>query len=227
MGNSTIKVNDEVQVGSAFEAILGIEGLNRNTEAYSAEYLFEYNAEAFKLNEITSFSDSLFVKSKEVEPGKVRILVASLGSEIEKDSDLVKVNLTPQISSELEVLGVTTALVGAGDGNTHDLELSSKEVKINKEASGEIVVNPVQNFEIPEINKKNVKLTWNAPITTEGLEGYVIYKDGKKLAEVPAESKEFVVSKLNRHTIYNFKVAAKYSNGELSAKESKTIRTAR
>lgn len=57
---------------------------------YSAEYLFEYNAEAFKLNEITSFSDSLFVKSKEVEPGKVRILVASLGNEIEKDSDLVK-----------------------------------------------------------------------------------------------------------------------------------------
>lgn len=227
VGNSTLKVNDEVQVGSAFEAILGIEGLNRDTEAYSAEYLFEYNAEAFKLNEITSFSDSLFVKSKEVEPGKVRILVASLGNEIEKDSDLVKVNLTPQISSELEVLGLTTALVGSGDGNTHDLELSSKEVKINEEASGEIVVNPVQNFEIPEINKKNVKLTWNAPITTEGLEGYVIYKDGKKLSEVPAESTEFVVSKLNRHTIYNFKVAAKYSNGELSAKESKTIRTAR
>ena len=56
---------------------------------------------------------------------------------------------------------------------------------------------------------------------------FQFYKDGKKLAEVPAESKEFVVSKLNRHTIYNFKVAAKYSNGELSAKESKTIRTAR
>ena len=227
VGNSTLKVNDEVKVGSAFDAILGIEGLNGDTEAYSAEYLFEYNAEAFKLNEITSFSDSLFVKSKEVEPGKVRILVASLGNEIEKDSDLVKVNLTPKISSELEVLGVTTALVGSGDGNTHDLELSSKEVKINEEASGEIVVNPVQNFEISEINKKNVKLTWNAPITTEGLEGYVIYKDGKKLTEVPAESTEFVVSKLNRHTIYNFKVAAKYSNGELSAKESKTIRTAR
>lgn len=227
VGNSTIKVNNEVQVGSAFDAILGIEGLNGDTEAYSAEYLFEYNAEAFKVNEITSFNDSLFVKSKEVEPGKVRILVASLGSEIEKNSDLVKVNLTPKISSELEVLGLTTALVGAGDGNTNELELSSKEVKINEEVSGEIVVNPVQNFEIQEINKKNVKLTWNAPITIEGLEGYVIYKDGKKLIEVPVESTEFVVSKLNRHTIYNFKVAAKYSNGELSAKESKTIRTAR
>ena len=82
-----------------------------------------------------------------------------MGNEIEKDSDLVKVNLTPKISSELEVLGLTTALVGSGDGNTYDLELSSKEVKINEEASGEIVVNPVQNFEIPEINKKNVKLT--------------------------------------------------------------------
>ena len=114
---------------------------------------------------------------------------------------------------------ITKALIGVGDGNTHDLELLSKEVKINEEASGEIVVNPVQNFEIPEINKKNVKLTWNAPITTEGLEGYVIYKDGKKLSEVPAESTEFVVSKLNRHTIYNFKVAAKYSNGNFHLKK--------
>ena len=41
---------------------------------YSAEYLFEYNVEAFILNEITSFNDSLFVKSKEVEPGKTRAL---------------------------------------------------------------------------------------------------------------------------------------------------------
>ena len=32
---------------------------------------------------------------------------------------------------------------------------------------------------------------------------------------------------LNRHTIYNFKIAAKYNNGELSSKESITLRTER
>ncbi|MDZ5254306.1 sialidase domain-containing protein [Clostridium sp. LIBA-8841] len=227
VGNSSLGVVSEVQIGTNFDVTLGVEDLAEDKDAYSAEYIFEYNPEIFTLNEVTSARDNLFVDSKEIEPGKVRILVASLGNEIGKTSELVKVNLTSKASSEAEILGVTTALIGIGDGSTHELELVNKEVKVNEKASGEIIVNPVQNFDIPEINKKDVKLTWTAPITTEGLEGYVIYKDGKKIKELPADATEFVISKLNRHTIYNFKIAAKYSNGELSTKESKTIRTLR
>ena len=227
VGNSILEVDSEVQVGTAFNVTLGVEALSEDKETYSAEYIFEYNPEIFTLNEVTSASDTLFVNSKEVEPGKVRILVSSLGNEIGKTSELVKVNLTPKASSEVEVLGITTALIGDGDGSTHELELVNKEVKVNEKTSGEIIVNPVQNFDIPEVNKKDVKLTWTAPITTEGLEGYVIYKDGKKIKELSADATEFVATELSRHTIYNFKVAAKYSNGELSTKESKTIRTLR
>ncbi|MDZ5254305.1 sialidase domain-containing protein [Clostridium sp. LIBA-8841] len=227
VGNSILEVDSEVQVGTAFNVTLGVEDLSEDKETYSAEYIFEYNPEIFTLNEVTSASDTLFVNSKEVEPGKVRILVSSLGNEIGKTSELVKVNLTPKASSEVEVLGITTALIGDGDGSTHELELVNKEVKVNEKTSGEIIVNPVQNFDIPEVNKKDVKLTWTAPITIEGLEGYVIYKDGKKIKELSADVTEFVATELSRHTIYNFKVAAKYSNGELSTKESKTIRTLR
>lgn len=227
VGNSSLLSEDEVQVGKAFDVTLGVEALEEEKDVYSAEYLFEYNPDVFTFNEINSVKDTLFVNSKEVEPGKVRILVASLGTEIEKTADLVKVNLTPKVTSELETLSLTKALVATGKGETHELELSSKEVKVNEEASEEIIVNPVQNFDIPEVNKKDVKLTWTAPITTTGLEGYVVYKDGRELIELPADSVEHVVSKLNRHTIYNFKIAAKYSNGELSTKESITIRTAR
>ena len=55
----------------------------------------------------------------------------------------------------------------------------------------------------------------------------IIYKDNKKVGEVSADQTEFTVGKLNRHTIYNFKIAAKYSNGKISEKSSITIRTAR
>ncbi|ELC8443859.1 exo-alpha-sialidase [Clostridium perfringens] len=227
VGNSTLESNNEVKVGTAFDVTLGVEDLVEDKDAYSAEYIFEYNPEVFALNEVTSVSDTLFVNSKEVEPGKIRILMASLGNEIEKTSELVKVNLTPKTSSEIEVLGITTALIGTGDGSTHELELVNKEVKVKEQEDGVIVINPVRNFDITDINKKDVKLIWEAPETVNGLEGYVIYKDGKKLTELPADTTEFVASGLNRHTIYNFKIAAKYSNGELSNKESKTIRTAR
>ncbi|MGG5460652.1 sialidase domain-containing protein [Clostridium sp. B9] len=227
VGNSSLKVQEEVEVGTAFNATLGVEALAEDKDAYSAEYLFEYNPEVFTLNEVASVGEGIFVNSKEVEPGKVRILVASLGTEIGKTSDLVNVSLTPKSASEVETLAVTTATVGVGDGSTHDLELVNKNIKVNEASTGEIVVNPVRNFDIPEINKKNVKLTWEAPETIEGLEGYVIYKDGKKIKELPKDATEFVAGGLSRHTIYNFKIAAKYSNGEISTKESKTIRTAR
>lgn len=97
--------------------------------------------------------------------------------------------------------------------------------KVNNE--GEIVTGPVNNFEASEIAKKKVTVTWSAPESTKGLEGYVLYKDGKKIAEIGAEETSYNFKGLNRHTIYNFKIAAKYSNGELSKKESITLRTAR
>lgn len=226
-GNSSLKVQEEVEVGTAFNATLGVETLAEDKDAYSAEYLFQYNPEIFTLNEVTSVNEGIFVNSKELEPGKVRVVVASLGTEIEKTSDLVNVSLTPKAVSEAETLEVSEAMIATGDGSIHDLELVNKNVKVNEESTGEIIVNPVRNFDIPEINKNDVKLVWDSPETVEGLEGYVIYKDGKVIKELPADTTEFVESGLKRHTIYNFKVAAKYSNGELSTKESKTIRTAR
>lgn len=90
-----------------------------------------------------------------------------------------------------------------------------------------IIVNPVRNFEVLEINKKNVPVTWEAPETIKGLEGYILYKDGKKVAELSSEETSYDFTGLNRHTIYNFKIAAKYNNGEISSKESITLRTTR
>ena len=78
-----------------------------------------------------------------------------------------------------------------------------------------------------EVSRKYVNVTWEAPKTTEGLEGYILYKDGKKVGEVGANETSYKFKGLNRHTIYNFKIAAKYSNGEISSKKSITLRTSR
>ncbi|MGG5460867.1 endo-alpha-N-acetylgalactosaminidase family protein [Clostridium sp. B9] len=112
------------------------------------------------------------------------------------------------------------------DGN----QLASNTVRVkvgNPQVEEEIIVNPVRNFEVTDKAKKSVSVSWEAPETTYGLEGYVLYKDGKKVKEISADETEFKFSGLSRHTIYNFKVAAKYSNGELSTKESITVRTER
>ncbi|WP_283703052.1 endo-beta-N-acetylglucosaminidase [Clostridium perfringens] len=93
------------------------------------------------------------------------------------------------------------------------------EMKIENEAP--------TNLRTVDVQKKSVSLAWDSPENTYGLDGYIIYKDNKKVGEVSADQTEFTVGKLNRHTIYNFKVAAKYSNGEISKRDTITVRTAR
>ncbi|ELC8442422.1 discoidin domain-containing protein [Clostridium perfringens] len=93
--------------------------------------------------------------------------------------------------------------------------------------STEIILNPVKDFEATDISKKNITVQWSAPENSFGLEGYVLYKDGKEVAEIGKDETSYTFTGLNRHTIYNFKIAAKYSNGELSSKESITLRTER
>ncbi|EPB8153965.1 alpha-N-acetylglucosaminidase TIM-barrel domain-containing protein [Clostridium perfringens] len=93
--------------------------------------------------------------------------------------------------------------------------------------SSEVIVCPVRDFKATNISKKTVTVQWSAPENSFGLEGYLLYKDGKKVAELGKDETTYKFKGLNRHTIYNFKIAAKYNNGELSSKESITLRTER
>ncbi|EOU1755916.1 hypothetical protein [Clostridium perfringens] len=79
------------------------------------------------------------------------------------------------------------------------------EVKYNcfGEFEIEIKVEAPKNIKSLDIQQINVKLGWETSQSTYGLEGDVIYKDGKRLAEVGKYITEYNVEKLNRHTIYS------------------------
>ncbi len=88
-------------------------------------------------------------------------------------------------------------------------KVSSNTVRVkvgNPKVEEEVVVNPVRDFKVTDKAKKNVTVDWEAPEKTYGLEGYVLYKDGKKVKEIGADETEFTFKGLNRHTIYNFKI---------------------
>lgn len=109
------------------------------------------------------------------------------------------------------------------DFNTAITEEIRLEARFEK-----ITIGEPRNLVAIDVQKKNVTLGWDKPEFTHGLESYIIYKDGKKIHEITdIEQLEYKVENLSRHTIYNFKVAAKYSNGEISPKASLTLRTAR
>ncbi|EOU1464795.1 discoidin domain-containing protein [Clostridium perfringens] len=227
VGQSFLTLPESVKVNENFDVFLGANEIKEDLSAYAAEFTLKYNQEVFDLVEVTNGIDGVLVNYKEVEPGVVKILAASLGNPIENATNLVKATLTPKSESEREIFEVISANLGDGEnGKVYELGLTSGEVAVGK-GSAEIIVNPVENFVASEVSRKYVNVTWEAPKTTEGLEGYILYKDGKKVGEVGADETTYKFKGLNRHTIYNFKIAAKYSNGEISSKKSITLRTSR
>ncbi|MDK0728600.1 O-GlcNAc hydrolase NagJ [Clostridium perfringens] len=225
-GSVSIESLEEVQVGENLEVGVGIDELV-NAEAFAYDFTLNYDENAFEYVEAIS-DDGVFVNAKKIEDGKVRVLVSSLtGEPLPAKEALAKVVLRAEAKAEGSNLSVTNSSVGDGEGLVHEIAGTEKTVNIIEGTSPEIVVNPVRDFKASEINKKNVTVTWTEPETTEGLEGYILYKDGKKVAEMGKDETSYTFKKLNRHTIYNFKIAAKYSNGEVSNKESLTLRTAR
>ncbi|MDK3000125.1 family 16 glycosylhydrolase [Clostridium perfringens] len=133
--------------------------------------------------------------------------------------------ITEEIEKKLNIPGSEFYIEGEIMGLAYNL-INGRKAKLKVKVLGE-TVSPVKNFLAESVNKNSIKVKWNSPETVGGLEGYVLFKDGKKVAEISQNNLEHTFKNLNRHTIYNFKIAAKYSNGVLSSKESVTVRTLR
>ncbi|HHD2753449.1 TPA: beta-N-acetylglucosaminidase domain-containing protein [Clostridium perfringens] len=225
-GNASLETLEEVKVGDNLEVGIGIEELT-NSEAWAYDFVLNYDENAFDYVETTS-KDGVFVSAKKIEDGKIRVLASSVtGEPLPAKEALAKVVLKAEAKIEGTSLSITNSSIGDGEGMVHEITGAEKIVNIIEGTTPEIIVNPVRDFKESEVNKKDVTVTWVEPETTEGLEGYILYKDGKKVGEISADETSYTFKGLNRHTIYNFKIAAKYSNGEISSKESITLRTAR
>lgn len=207
-----------------------------NEADYTKASADRYNSVANKVNslEVINLSQLSVLRNKLKEAQGGLVEARELNELLVQASKLVSSDYTVESWTAFEeVLNNAKALNNNIETTKEQVDEITTNLKASMEAlervdgEEEIVVKPVRNFGSSEINKKNVVVTWEAPESTKGLEGYVLYRDGKKVAEIGTEETSYNFNGLNRHTIYNFKIAAKYSNGELSSKESITLRTAR
>lgn len=89
----------------------------------------------------------------------------------------------------------------------------------------EIIPEKVTDLKVASKTSDSVTLSWTNQDTTTGLVGYVIYKDGKEIGQVPYNLNTYTVSDLRINTNYGLKVASKYSNGESSKAVSINVKT--
>ncbi|AQW27091.1 beta-N-acetylglucosaminidase domain-containing protein [Clostridium perfringens] len=187
--------------------------------AYEAKSVKDGDSLIYKMSRVTNISELEILQDKN-RISEAKVIVKDLGGNWTEIG-----HLNAQIN-KLKVDNNITEVKFEFEGSKPApkiYEIIARE----REEQEEIVVSPVKEFKATTINKKNVTVSWEEPENTFGLESYILYKDGKKVSEISSDETSYTFKGLNRHTIYNFKIAAKYSNGEISKKESLTIRTAR
>ncbi|MDZ4992754.1 hyaluronidase [Clostridium perfringens] len=184
--------------------------------AYEAETINEGDSFVYKLSRTTDVSELEILQDKE-NISEAKVSVKDL------DGNWTDVGILDEQINKLPVNNKITEVKFDFDSSKPALKL----YEIIARESKEIVSNPVKEFASNEVDKNSVSVYWNTPERTIGLESYILYKDGKMVAEIPVSETTYKFEGLNRHTIYNLKVAAKFSNGEISTKESITLRTAR
>lgn len=187
--------------------------------AYEAKSVNDGDSLIYKMSRVTNISELEILQDKNRISG-AKVSVKDLGG------NWTEIGYLNAQINKLKVDNNITEVKFEFEGSKPAPKIYEIIARERKEQE-EIVVSPVKEFKATTINKKNVTVSWEEPENTFGLESYILYKDGKKVSEISSDETSYTFKGLNRHTIYNFKIAAKYSNGEISKKESLTLRTSR
>lgn len=132
-------------------------------------------------------------------------------------------NLKNKIAS---IMALTLAIGIVYNGNVIKAseKVSVMAVEHNEVNTREIIVERPLDFK-GEVKGLEVTLRWGAPESKEGLVGYTLYKDGKVMEKVNADTTNYKVEGLKENSIYSFKIVSNYSNGKSSKPVSINIRT--
>ncbi|MGL5380238.1 glycoside hydrolase domain-containing protein, partial [Clostridium sp.] len=137
-----------------------------------------------------------------LEEGNTEALVATVMPETATNKNVTWTSSNEEVALVNEA-GVVTGVKAGTAVITVTTEDGAKVAECSVtvvKPSGEIVVNKPINLKAKEVTENLVSLSWERPTTTEGLVGYVIYKDGKIIDEVTTE--EYSVDGLKSNTIY-------------------------
>lgn len=212
-------------LGSDFKVGVMATGSAARTPFTFSEFKINDNNVSF-INEVAEKPEDFIINIKEIavstEIGAIPKLPETVEVECLNGTTASK-NVTWNEVTQDEVGALGKFVVeGEVEGS---LVKAKANVTVTEKVTGEIIVSKINNLKLAEVTNNSIGITWDEPDNIVGLEGYVIYKDGKVLEEIPATENKYTVSELRKNTIYGIKVTAKYSNGKESKAKSINART--
>lgn len=215
MGTTSLNVDPEVSISNDVKINIVLKDIDAlESTKYSAKVNFDREVFDFVLAE----SEDVNIVQN-VENGILTLNLESKDRNAITGESKIVVTLKAKAKSEESSISITDVKVIDKLDREFTATEDLKTIKVS-----EIIPQKVGNLE-GKVAKNEVLLTWDTPSSKLGITGYIIYKDGKEVAEVPVGTTAYTATSLKSNTIYGFKVCSNYSNGEVSKPVSINVRT--
>ncbi|MBP1962960.1 glycoside hydrolase family 2 TIM barrel-domain containing protein [Paenibacillus aceris] len=129
-----------VKANQPFDLDLQLNNVTQNV--YALDFVVNYNPQQVLLNDVTSIQDKVdIVAKKELEPGKLRVLAAALGSSIQSGENLLKLaftttneTVTQSTYTDISVSDLVVADNQGAEGNVIGTQFRVQFEQIHKDA---------------------------------------------------------------------------------------------
>ncbi|TGY43352.1 LPXTG cell wall anchor domain-containing protein [Clostridium sartagoforme] len=130
----TLNGEESIKAGENLDVKLALSDIGESEEVFAVDANLTYDATKFELGEgsITAIDgEKTSVSYKEIEPGKVRIIIASLGTPIVSAEEIVNISLKAKDTIGLTDIGISGTYAD-GMGSNKEIVASSISVDIKE-----------------------------------------------------------------------------------------------
>ncbi len=138
MPQSTLTGLQQVAPGQTFDLTMGLTGVTQSVyqSVYAQELTLHYDPEKLQLDSITSLKDGFqVVDQKETAPGQIRIVMASVGTNVPAQGDMLAIKFTAKRvtqATDKTTFSLDNVVIANGQGNELQVSGASHEIQISK-----------------------------------------------------------------------------------------------
>ncbi|CAH1193023.1 hypothetical protein PAECIP111891_00476 [Paenibacillus allorhizoplanae] len=131
---STLTGLQEITVGQTFDVTMGLSNVTQSVyqQLKAQDLTLNYDPTKLQFESVTSVKDGFQVYQREITPGQIRIVAASVGANVSSQGDILSFKFTAKSLSQTSntTISVGSVLIANGQGNELQIGGASNELQI-------------------------------------------------------------------------------------------------
>lgn len=138
MPQSTLTGLQQVAPGQTFDLTMGLTGVTQSVyqSVYAQDLTLHYNPVNMQFDSVTSLIDGFkVIDQKETAPGQIRIMAASVGTNVPAQGDMLAFKFTAKSVTQVTdktTISLDNVVIANGQGNELQVSGASHEIQISK-----------------------------------------------------------------------------------------------